>query len=183
MAKGKQPDGATKLTEAFGESYQNVVRTAMNNQQRNLQLAQGWVDGLSGVMESQAETNRALTRAMESYINVVEESVKSQERTSRALSESLNVYREVIERATDLQGRNTKLVESLLGGVTGELRDQMQGSQELVRAMMDGSEKQMGAFQQMLSEATASYTELMSAPFDLYQKNLEAMGLASKKRD
>ncbi|MBA2693969.1 MAG: hypothetical protein H0U65_16000 [Rubrobacter sp.] len=66
-------------------------------------------------------------------------------------------------------------MENLFDGVTGELRGQMQGSQEIVKALMEGSERQMGAFQQMLAEATSSYTELVNAPFELYQKNLEAM--------
>ena len=180
-AQGSQSEGAKRLSEAFGESYQQVVRTAVDNQQRNVQLAQSWVESVTGVMESQAETNRALTRAMESYARVVDEAVKSQERTSRALSESLDAYREVIERTTDLQERNTKLVENLFGGVTGELRGQMEGSQEMIKALMQGSERQMSAFQEMLAEATASYANLMNAPFELYQKNLEAMGMARKK--
>ncbi len=171
-----EQNAARKLTEAFGESYREVVRSAMDTQQRNVQLAQGWVEGISGVFESQAETNRALTRAMESYTKVVEETVRSQERTSRALAESLEAYKEVIERANETQEKNSKLVESLFGGVTGELRGQMQGSQEIAKALMEGSERQMGAFQQLLAEATNSYTELINAPFDLYKKNLEAMG-------
>ncbi len=175
-----EQSAARRMTEAFGESYQQVVKSAVDAQQRNVQLAQGWVEGLTGVLESQAETNRALTRAMENYTKVVEETVKSQERTSRALSESLESYKEVIERSTEMQERNTKLVEGLFGAVTGELRGQMQGSQEVVKALMEGSERQMGAFQQMLAEATNSYAELINAPFALYQKNLEAM---SKRAD
>lgn len=170
-------EGAGRLTEAFGETYQQVVRAAMDNQQRNVQLAQGWVEGLTGVLESQAETNRALTRAMESYTQVVEETIKSQERTGRALAESLESYKEVIERSTEMQDRSARLVETFFGGVTGDLRTQAQGSQEIVKVLMDGSERQMNAFQQMLDEAMTSYTDLMSAPLALYQKNLEAMGL------
>ena len=50
------------------------------------------VEGLKPVCsESQAEANRALTRAMESHTNAVEEAIKSQERTSRALAEGLGV--------------------------------------------------------------------------------------------
>jgi len=30
------------LTEAFGEPYREVVRSAVDTQQRNFQLAQGW---------------------------------------------------------------------------------------------------------------------------------------------
>lgn len=170
-----EQNAAQKLTEAFGESYQEVVRSAVDTQQRNVQLAQGWVEGITGVFESQAETNRALTRAMESYTKVVEETVRSQERTSRALAESLEAYKDVIERANETQERNVKLMESLFGGVTGELRGQMEGSQEMIKVLMRGSERQMSAFQQMLAEATSSYAELINAPFELYQKNLEAM--------
>ncbi|MGH3088787.1 MAG: hypothetical protein ACRDSJ_15890 [Rubrobacteraceae bacterium] len=177
----KQTEGAARLTEAFGESYRQVVKSAMDTQQRNVQLAQGWVEGLTGVLESQAETNRALTRAMEAYTTVVEEAVRSQERTSRALAESLDAYREVLEKSTALQERNTKLVEGFFGDVTGELRGQMQGSQEIAKALMEGSERQMNAFQQMLADATNSYAELMRAPFDLYQKNLEAMSKRSSE--
>ena len=77
------PEAARRLTEAFGEPYREVVRNAVDAQQRNFQLAQGWVESVTGVLESQAEANRALTRAMESHTNAVEEAIKSQERTSR----------------------------------------------------------------------------------------------------
>jgi len=172
----KGPEAAQRLAEAFGEPYREVVRGAVDAQQRNVQLAQGWVEGLSGLLESQAEANRALTRAMESHTNAVEEAIKSQERTSRALAESLESYKEVIGRNTVLQENSTKLVQGFFGDVTTELREGMQGSQEVARSLMEGSEKQMEAFQSMLGEAMNSYANLMNAPFDLYRKNLEAFG-------
>lgn len=174
------PEAARRLTEAFGEPYREVVRNAVDAQQRNVQLAQGWVEGITGLLESQAEANRALTRAMESHTRAVEEAIKSQERTSRALAESLESYKEVIERNTALQENSTKLVQGFFGDVTSELRDGMQGSQEVARSLMEGSERQMEAFQAMLSEATSSYADLMNAPFDLYRKNLEAFGEQGK---
>jgi hypothetical protein len=169
-------EAARRLTEAFGEPYSEVVRSAVDTQQRNFQLAQGWVEGVTGVVESQAEANRALTRAMESHTHAVEEAIKSQERTSRALAESLESYREVIERNTALQENSTKLVQGFFGDVTSELREGMQGSQEVARNLMEGSERQMEAFQAMLGEAMNSYANLLNAPFDLYRKNLEAFG-------
>ena len=170
------PEAARRLTEAFGEPYREVVRNAVDAQQRNVQLAQGWVEGVSGLLESQAEANRALTRAMESHTKAVEEAIRSQERTSRALVESLESYKEVIECNTALQENSTKLVQSFFGDVTSELRDGMQGSQEVTRSLMEGSEKQMEAFEAMLGEAMDSYANLMNAPFELYRKNLEAFG-------
>jgi phage-related tail protein len=170
------PEAARRLTEAFGEPYREVVRNAVDAQQRNVQLAQGWVEGVSGLLESQAEANRALTRAMESHTKAVEEAIRSQERTSRALVESLESYKEVIERNTTLQENSTKLVQGFFGDVTSELRDGMQGSQEVTRSLMEGSEKQMEAFEAMLGEAMDSYANLMNAPFELYRKNLEAFG-------
>jgi hypothetical protein len=112
---------------------------------------------------------------MESYVKVVDEAIESQERTSRALSESLDAYREVLEKVAGMQERNERLVQSFFGDVTGELKSQMEGSRQLADALMSGSERQVEAFQRMLAEATNSYMELMSAPFSLYQKNLEAM--------
>jgi hypothetical protein len=170
------PEAARRLTEAFGEPYREVVRNAVDAQQRNVQLAQGWVEGVSGLLESQAEANRALTRAMESHTKAVEEAIRSQERTSRALVESLESYKEVIERNTALQENSTKLVQGFFGDVTSELREGMQGSQEVARSLMEGSEKQMEAFEAMLGEAMDSYANLMNAPFELYRKNLEAFG-------
>jgi hypothetical protein len=175
MSEQERPQAAQDLTEAFGEPYRKVMQTAVDTQQRNVQLAQGWVEGLTGVLESQAETNRALTRAMESYVNVVEEAVRSQERTSRALAESLEAYKDVLERTTSLQERSTSLVEGFFGDVTTELREGMQNSQAVAQGMMDGSQKQMEAFQKLLAEAMDSYMNLMNAPFALYQKNLEAL--------
>ena len=170
------PEAARRLTEALGEPYREVVRNAVDIPERNVQLAQGWVEGVSGLLESQAEANRALTRAMESHTKAVEEAIRSQERTSRALVESLESYKEVIERNTALQENSTKLVQGFFGDVTSELREGMQGSQEVARSLMEGSEKQMEAFEAMLGEAMDSYANLMNAPFELYRKNLEAFG-------
>lgn len=169
-------EAARRLTEAFGEPYREVVRNAVDAQQRNVQLAQGWVDGLTGVLESQAEANRALTSAMERYVTVVEEAVRSQERTSKALAESLEAYKEVIDRTTALQDRSENLVQGFFGDITSELRDGMQNSQAVAQGMMDGSQRQIEAFQKMLAEAMDSYMSLLNAPFALYQKNLEALG-------
>jgi hypothetical protein len=170
------PEAARQLTQAFGEPYREVVRNAVDAQQRNVQLARGWVEGVTGLLESQAEANRALTRAMESHTRAVEEAIRSQERTSHALAESLESYKEVIERNTALQENSTKLVQGFFGDVTTELREGMQGSQEVARSLMEGSERQMEAFQAMLGEAMNSYANLMNAPFELYRKNLEAFG-------
>jgi hypothetical protein len=172
----KGPEAVRRLTEAFGEPYREVVRNAVDAQQRSVQLAQGWVEGVTGLLESQAEANRALTRAMEGHTKAVEEAIRSQERTSRALAESLESYKEVIERNTALQENSTKLLQGFFGDVTSELREGMQGSQEVARSLMQGSERQMEAFQAMLGEAMNSYANLMNAPFDLYRKNLEAFG-------
>ena len=57
----------------------------------------------------------------------------------------------------------------------------MQTSQDVAKSLMEGSEKQMEAFQAMLSEAMNSYTNLMDAPFELYRKNLEAFGGQGKQ--
>src|SRR5215212_7494688 len=107
------PEAARRLTEAFGEPYREVVRNAVDAQQRNVQLAQGWVESVSGVL-------------------------KSQERTSRALAEGLEAYREVIERNTALQEKSTNLIQGFFGDVTSELREGMQGSQEVARSLMEG---------------------------------------------
>jgi hypothetical protein len=179
MPEKERPEAAQRLTEAFGEPYRRVMQSAVDAQQRNVQLVQGWVEGLTGVLESQAEANRALTRAMESYVNVVEETLRSQERTNHALAESLESYREVVERTTALQERSTDLVQGFFGDVTAELREGIQNSQAMAKGLMDGSEKQMEAFQRMLGEAMDTYMNLLNAPLSLYQKNLEALG----KRD
>jgi hypothetical protein len=52
----------------------------------------------------------------------------------------------------------------------------MQNSQAVAQGMMEGSQKQMEAFQRLLTEAMDSYMNLLNAPFALYQKNLEALG-------
>lgn len=176
MSEKERPEAAQRLTEAFGEPYRRVMQNAVDAQQRNMQLAQGWVDGLTGVLESQAETNRALTRAMESYVGVVEEALRGQERTNRALAESLEAYRDVVERVAALQERSTDLVQGFFGDVTVELREGMQNSQAVAQNLMEGSEKQMEAFQRMLGEAMDTYMNLLNAPLTLYQKNLEALG-------
>ncbi len=174
MSEREQP-GTEKLTEAFGESYRTVIGNAAEAQQRNFEMAQGWVDGLTGVLESQTEANRALTKAMESYVKVVDEALKSQERTNRALTESMESYREAVEKVSELQEKNTDLTRSFFEGVTGELRQGAESTQAMTRDLADGSRKQMEAFQEMLAEAVASYTNLMNAPYELYRKNLDAM--------
>lgn len=176
----KQPEAANKLAEAFGESYQTVMKSAVDAQQRNVKLAQGWADAVTGVVESQAESNRALTRAMESFVKLADETVKSQERTSRALAESLDAYRDVLEKAVSMQERNENLVRNFFGGAPSELQRGVEESQTVANNIMDGSQKQMEAFQKMMGEAMDSYTNLLNAPFALYQKNLEAFGKKSE---
>jgi hypothetical protein len=176
MSEKRGPEAANRLTEAFGESYQTIMQSAVDTQQRNVRLAQDWVESLTGLLESQAETNRALTQAMESYVKVVDEAIESQERTSRALAESLDSYREVIDKVTTLQEKNINLTQGFFDNVTGELNTQIATSQAVAQSLMEGSEKQMQAFQGMLSEAMESYMNLLNAPFALYQKNLEAFG-------
>jgi len=46
----------------------------------------------------------------------------------------------------------------------------------MAKSLMDGSEKQMEAFQRMLGEAVDTYMNLLNAPLSLYQKNLESLG-------
>ena len=180
MPEKERPEVAQRLTEAFGEPYRRVMQSAVDAQQRNVQLAQGWVEGLTGVLESQAEANRALTRAMESYVKVVDESLEAQARTNRALAESMESYKEVVEKVSNLQEKNEELTKDFFEKVTGELQSQVESSQAIARGMVEGSQQQMEAFQRMLTEATESYTNLMSAPFELYQKNLEAFRQANK---
>lgn len=176
MSEKQGPEAAGRLTEAFGESYQTVMKSAVDAQQRNIRLAQGWVENLTGLMESQAETNRALTRAMESYVKVVDEAMKSQERTNRALADSMESYKEVVDKVYTLQEKNAKLTQGFLESITGELKSQAETSQAVARGLVEGSEKQMESFQHMFQEAMDSYTNLINAPFALYQKNLEAFG-------
>jgi hypothetical protein len=109
-------------------------------------------------------------------VSVVEEALRGQERTNRALAESLEAYRDVVERAAALQERSTDLVQGFFGDVTVELREGMQNSQAVAQSLMEGSEKQMDAFQRMLGEAMDTYMNLLNAPLTLYQKNLEALG-------
>lgn len=176
MPEGEQTDAARRLTEAFGDSYRKVVQNAVDAQQRNVGLAQGWAENLSGLMESQAETNRALTRTMESYIKVVEEALESQERTNRALAESLESYREVIDRAVALQEQNVEASRNFFEGIVGELKAQTDGNLRMAEDMMEGSERQLDAFQKIFQETMGSYMELMNAPYELYRKNMEAFG-------
>ncbi len=113
---------------------------------------------------------------LESYVKVVDEALKSQERTNRALAESMESYKEVVEKVSALQEKNTAMTEGFLKDVTGELKRGTETSEAVAQSLMQGSEKQMEAFQGMLAEAMDSYTSLMNAPLALYQKNLEAFG-------
>lgn len=176
MTEKSRSQAADRMAEAFGESYKRIVENAVEAQQRNMGLAQNWAENLSGVMESQAETNQALTRAMQSYVKVVEEALESQERTNRALAESLESYREVIDRTVALQEQNTELARGFFEGVMGEMKTQTDENLRMAGELVEGSEKQVDAFQKMFQEAVNSYMELMNAPYELYRKNLEAFG-------
>lgn len=173
---------ANRLAESFGESYRRFVENAVEAQQRNVGVAEGWAENLSGLMESQAETNQALTRAMQSYVKVVEEALESQERTNKALAESLESYREVIDRTVTLQERNVETVRDFFGGAMGEMKKQTDDNLRMAEELVEGSEKQMDAFQQMFQGAVDSYTELMNAPYELYRKNLESFGAGGQNK-
>jgi flagellar hook-basal body complex protein FliE len=180
MPEPDRTEAAQRLTESFGESYRNVLEYAIDAQQRNVSLAQGWAENLSGVMRNQAETNQALTRAMGSYVKVVEEAVESQERTSRALAESLESYKEVIDRVVVLQEKNVETSRGFFEGVIGELKAQSDGNLRMAEDMMEGSERQLDAFQAMFQEAVSTYSEMMNAPYEMHRKNMEAFGARNK---
>ena len=180
MTEREPAEAIRKMGEAFGESYRKAAENVAEAQQRNVRLAQGWVEGVGGMLESQAEANRALTTAMESHAKVVKESLESQERTNRVLAESLDSYRQVAEKFGELQEKNTELTRNLFEGIRGELENQAKAAQDNAREMMEGSGKQLEAFQEMFQEAMGSYTDLMNAPFSLYQKNLEAFRRGGK---
>ena len=182
MTEQNRTEAANRLAEAFGESYKRFVDNAVQAQQRNVGLAEGWAENLSGLMESQAETNQALTRAMQSYVKVVEEALESQERTNRALAESLESYREVIDRTVTLQEQNVETVRNFFGGTMEEMKHQTNDNLRAAEELVQGSEKQMDAFQKMFQEAVNSYMDLMNAPYDLYRKNLEAFGGGGKNQ-
>lgn len=172
MSEDKQTEAARRLTE----SYLSGVQNAVDAQQRGVHLAQGWVQSLTGVLESQAETNRALTRAMDNFANVVGEAVESQERTARALTESLDAYRDVVERTNETQRKNEKLVENMLGGVVSELQQQSKGNEQMIRQLMESSGQQAESFQKLLTEAAESYARFMTAPFTPPGDNPESRG-------
>lgn len=176
MSAGDHTEATQRITEAFGESYRKIMQNAVDAQQRNVGLAQGWAENLSDLIKSQAETNQALTHAMESYTKVVEEAVESQERTSRALAESLESYREVLDRTAALQEKNVETSRGFFEDVIGELKAQTDGNLRMAEDMMEGSEKQLDAFQKMLQETVGSYTEMMNIPYEMYRKNMEAFG-------
>lgn len=174
MPEGDPTKAAQRLTEAFGEPYRRIVQSVVDAQQRNMTFAEGWAESISGVMESQAETNQALTQAMQSYVKVVEEALESQERTNKALAESLESYREVIDRSVALQEQNVETVRNFFEGTMGEMKSQTDENLQMAEQLVEGSEKQVDAFQKMFQEATESYMQFMNAPYDLYRKNLEA---------
>lgn len=182
MSEGNQTEAANRLAEVFGNSYQKFVDDIIRTQQKNVALAEGWADNLSGLMESQAETNQALTRAMESYVKVVEEALESQERTNRALAESLDSYREVIDRTVAFQEQNVEAVRNFFEGAMDEMKAQTDNNLRMAQELVEDSEKQAGAFQEMFQEAVNSYAELMNAPYDLYRKNLEAFSGGSQNQ-
>lgn len=48
----REPEKAIqKMGEAFGESYRRAAENVAEAQQRNVRLAQGWVEGVGGVLE------------------------------------------------------------------------------------------------------------------------------------
>ena len=176
MSEDRHTEAARRLTESFGESYLRGVQNAVDAQQRGVNLAQGWVQSLTDVLESQAETNRALTRAMDNFANVVGEAVESQERTARALTESLDAYRDVVERANETQRKNEELVENMLGGVVSELQQQSKGNEQMIRELMESSGQQTESFQKLLVEAAESYARFMTDPFTPPQENQGSRG-------
>ena len=182
MTENKGPEAADQFARMFGDSYRKFVENAVQAQQRNMGLAEGWADNFSGVLESQAETNQALTRAMQSYVKVVEEALESQERTNKALAENLESYREVIDRTVALQEQNVETVRGFFEGAMGEMKNQTDDSLRMAEELVQGSERQVDAFRQMFQEAANSYAQLMNAPYDLYRKNLEAFGGGNKNQ-
>ena len=168
MTERRATEAGERLTEAIGESYRTVMNSAVAAQERNVNLAQNWAEGINDVLKTQAETNQALTEAMRSYVTVVDEALKSQQRTNQALTESLESYKEVIEKATVVQERSAKLAEDFFEGLSGELKMQTETNQQLAQDLLQSSTKQWEALQATVQESMNAYMNLLAAPFSYY---------------
>ncbi len=153
------------MAGSLGDSYQKILTNAVAAQERNVNLAQGWVEGINEMLATQAETNRALTGAMESYVTVVDEALKSQEKTNRALTQSLESYREVIERANASQEQSVKLAQGFFETLESEVRSQTENNEALLEGLAEQSGKQWEMMEAMIRESMEAYMRMFNLPF------------------
>lgn len=158
-------ESAQRVAESLGDSYQKILTNAVAAQERNVNLAQGWAEGINETLATQAETNRALTKAMESYVTVVDEALKSQEKTNRALTESLESYREVVERANASQEQSVKLAQGFFESLESEVRSQAENNQALLQGLAEQSGKQWEMMEAMVRESMEASMRMFNLPF------------------
>ena len=147
-------------------AMQDAVGGAVAAQQRSVNLAQNWAESVSETYRDQAESYRALTDAVTTSLNGLEQTLKSQEETNRALRESLDAYRNLIENASETQERNVQLVQSFFDDIVTTLRDQVEGARSL---LLEPAQRQQEFFQNVTQEWLDAYVRLLNAPLDLYR--------------
>ena len=171
-------EAAQRLTEAFGEPYREVVWGAVEAQQRNVQLAQGWVESVTGVLESGGRGQPGADQGhAEPHYTPSRRRSRARKRTSRALAEPGGIQGCYRAQHGAPGEELTNLVQGFFGDVTSELREGIQGSQEVALSLMEG----LGEADGSISGDAWRRDGLLRqpderSPSDLYRKNLEAFG-------
>jgi methyl-accepting chemotaxis protein len=84
-------------------------------------------------------------------------------------------YQVVVEHLAGLQERNVRFAQSVIDESIEELRRQVESNRALAQELAERTEKQRGAYQELVNESVDAYMDLLYAPLGFYKRNLEAV--------
>ena len=163
-------EGSGNPAEAGLRSMQDVLGGAVAAQQRSVNLAQDWTQGVIDSYKNQAESYQALMEAMKSSIAALETTLRSQEETNKALRQSLDAYKNALENASHAQERNMQLAQSFFDDIVETLRGQVESSRSL---LLEPAARQQEFFQNVTQEWLDAYMKVLNAPMEFYKSGAE----------
>lgn len=139
-----------QATSGTGGVFGDIGRLTVGLQEESLRATRQWSEGVLALLREQAESNRAVMRAVQSSLEAMEAALTSQEETNRALRESLDAYREAVNGVGSAQRRTAELVQASLGNVVAVQQQQLQSAQSLMRSAAPTRESVAGMMNQWI---------------------------------
>jgi hypothetical protein len=167
MTDTKASNATRNLIKSIQETNKAIADAAVVTQKHNLAFAQGILENSIKVLNSNAESTRAVLQ------DLIEQTRKQQ-----AGPES---FQALVDSAVATQERNIKLAQSVLEDGVEMLKDQVGVTHSLLQELEQQFQQQQKAFQTLTQESVEAYRDIIFAPLTFWQKALGAAEDASRE--